>query len=86
LANSGIITGTRGSRRSGYKLARESNLITAADIVRGVNEIPEIAQVSFPSGIGKSIVLPALATAERELFCALELISIEDLVRRAMKL
>jgi Rrf2 family protein len=82
LANSGILTGNRGKSVGGYQLARDSSLVSAADIVRAMAPTrPDDPRSKTNYRITNMVVLPALATVEERIFDDLERISIQDLVR-----
>jgi Rrf2 family protein len=84
LANCGILTGNRGKNVRGYQLARDSSLVSAADIVRAMTEMRSDDPRSRTNyRITNTVVLPALAIVEERLFEDLGRISIRDLVRVA---
>ena len=80
LVTSGVIIGRRGNRLGGYQLARSSELISVADIIRAVSVVRDVAHSDIHPLIEKSAIIPALALAEKELFFALERITIQQLV------
>lgn len=85
LVHDGILRGVRGPR-GGYELGREQKQITAVDILRAAGTTDEDGEIDFPSASQiKSVVLPALAQAERTFAAALGKINIEELVISAAR-
>ena len=84
LVHTGILRGIRGPR-GGYELAREEHLITPDDVRRAAGSADEDLPIT-QSDLVTTIVMPALAEAERSFSTALRGISIADLRRRAAEL
>jgi Rrf2 family protein len=85
LVHNGILRGVRGPR-GGYELGREQKQITAVDILRAAGTTDEESEMDFPSSSQvKTVVLPALAQAERAFAAALDKINIEELVINAAR-
>lgn len=85
LVHDGILRGVRGPR-GGYELGREQKQITAVDILRAAGTTDEDGEIDFPSASQiKTVVLPALAQAERTFAAALGKINIEELVISAAR-
>ena len=84
LVHTGILRGIRGPR-GGYELAREEHLITTDDVLRAAGSADEDLPIT-QSDLVTTIVMPALAEAERSFSTALRGISIADLRRRAAEL
>jgi Rrf2 family protein len=83
LVHDGILRGVRGPH-GGYELGREEKDITAVDILRAAGHADGNCDTSFPTASQiKSIVLPALAQAERTFAAALGRINIAQLVTAA---
>ena len=85
LVHTGILRGIRGPR-GGYELARDEHLITADDILRAAGSVE--AEEDEGLGVTQSdllttIVLPALAEAERSFSTVLRGITIADLKSQA---
>ena len=79
----GILRGVRGPR-GGYELGREPQQITAVEILRAAGTVDDEDNNHLPTnGLIGSVVLPAIAQAERAFGAALNEISIDQLVRRA---
>jgi Rrf2 family protein len=82
LVHGGIFKGLRGPR-GGYFLGRERRRITIEDIIRAAgNQTDDDTELSG-SPVVTTVVLPAVAAAERAFSGALALINVEDLARRA---
>jgi Rrf2 family transcriptional regulator, iron-sulfur cluster assembly transcription factor len=83
LVHEGILRGVRGPR-GGYELGREPQKITAVEILRAAGTVDDEDNNHLPAnGLIGSVVLPAIAQAERAFGAALNEISIDQLVRRA---
>jgi Rrf2 family iron-sulfur cluster assembly transcriptional regulator len=83
LVHEGILRGVRGPR-GGYELGREPQQITAVEILRAAGTVDDEGNNHLPAnGLIGSVVLPAIAQAERAFGAALNEISIDQLVRRA---
>jgi Rrf2 family iron-sulfur cluster assembly transcriptional regulator len=83
LVREGILKGIRGPR-GGYALARESQRITAEDILRATESLEDADEGPIPeSALLLLTVLPAVAKAEQEFAAALARINVEDLAVRA---
>jgi len=83
LVHEGILRGVRGPR-GGYELGREPQQITAVEILRAAGTVDDEDNNHLPAnGLIGSVVLPAIAQAERAFGAALNEISIDQLVRRA---
>jgi Rrf2 family iron-sulfur cluster assembly transcriptional regulator len=85
LVRCGILKGVRGPH-GGYELARERRNVTANDILRAAGSVEEGHETQAGSELLQRIVLPALATAEREFGTALSRINVEDMARDAQAL
>jgi Rrf2 family iron-sulfur cluster assembly transcriptional regulator len=86
LVRDGILKGIRGPH-GGYALARESNRITADDILRAARTAEDIDELPLPgSTLVHDVVRPALAETERTVSVALGRINIDDMVKRAKTL
>lgn len=85
LVHEGILRGVRGPR-GGYELGRDTEHITANEILRAARTVedPETSQLPGSDLVG-DVVLPALAQAERAFASALSTIQLDDLVKRAEK-
>jgi Rrf2 family protein len=81
LARRGIVKGLRGAR-GGYKLGRERSRITADQIAQAVG-MDANAILQTPSHVLDTVVMPALAEAERAFAATLARITLDDLIRRA---
>jgi len=82
----GILKGIRGPH-GGYALARESNRITADDILRAARTAEDIDELPLPgSRLVHDVVRPALAETERTVSVALGRINIGDMLKRAKTL
>src|SRR5690606_37959367 len=86
LVHEGILRGVRGPR-GGYELGRDTDSITANEILRaaGTVEDPDASCVTDSPIVG-DVVLPALAQAERAFAAALSTIQLDELVKRAEKI
>jgi Rrf2 family protein len=82
LVRDGILKGIRGPR-GGYELGRESQRVTANDILRAAGSVEDTDEEPADSELLNMVVLPALATAEHEFGVALSRINLDDMVRRA---
>ncbi len=85
LVHEGILRGVRGPR-GGYELGRKATQINAAEILRAAGTADDAIDKQLPTdGLVGTVVLPAVAQAERAFAAALGEIVIEDLVRRTSK-
>ncbi len=85
LVHEGILRGVRGPR-GGYELGRDTQHITANEILRAAGTVEDAATARLPgSDLVGEIVLPALAQAERAFASALSTICLHDLIKRAEK-
>lgn len=85
LVHDGILRGVRGPR-GGYELGREQKHITAVDILRAAGTTDDDSDEAFPPASQiTTVVLPALAQAERAFAAALGKINIEELVNSAVR-
>lgn len=83
LVHQGILRGVRGPR-GGYELGREQQRITTVEILRAAGTVDDGDDDHLPAtGLIASVVLPAIAQAERAFAATLDDISIDHLVRRA---
>jgi Rrf2 family protein len=82
LVRDGILKGIRGPR-GGYELGRESNRVTANDILRAAGSVEDTDEQPADSELLNTIVLPALSAAEQEFGIALSRINLDDMVRGA---
>jgi Rrf2 family protein len=83
LVRVGILRGIRGPR-GGYELARERRRITADEILRAAGTIEDTDTGKHSaSALLTSVVIPAMAQAERAFSSALSRISLDELARRA---
>jgi Rrf2 family iron-sulfur cluster assembly transcriptional regulator len=83
LVRMGILKGIRGPR-GGYELARERRRITADEILRAAGSIEDAEEPARPgSALLSTVVLPAVAQAERAFSMALSRINLDELVRLA---
>jgi Rrf2 family iron-sulfur cluster assembly transcriptional regulator len=85
LVRDGILKGIRGPR-GGYELGRESQRVTANDILRAAGSVEDTDEQPVNSELLNKVVLPALATAEQEFGVALSRINLDDMVGRAESL
>jgi Rrf2 family transcriptional regulator, iron-sulfur cluster assembly transcription factor len=85
LVRDGILKGIRGPR-GGYELGRESQRVTANDILRAAGSVEDPNEEPVDSELLNKVVLPALATAEQEFGVALSRINLDDMVGRAESL
>jgi Rrf2 family iron-sulfur cluster assembly transcriptional regulator len=85
LVRDGILKGIRGPR-GGYELGRESQRVTANDILRAAGSVEDTNEEPVNSELLNKVVLPALATAEQEFGVALSRINLDDMVGRAESL
>lgn len=85
LVHEGILRGVRGPR-GGYELGRDTEHITANEILRAARTVDDPVTSQLPgSDLVGDVVLPALAQAERAFASALSTIQLDDLVKRAEK-
>ena len=85
LVHEGILRGVRGPR-GGYELGRDTEHITANEILRAARTVDDPVSSQLPgSDLVGDVVLPALAQAERAFASALSTIQLDDLVKRAEK-
>jgi Rrf2 family iron-sulfur cluster assembly transcriptional regulator len=83
LVHDGILRGLRGPR-GGYELGRERRRITVDDILRAVaNAGPDGDVEPEGSPVVVTVVLPAVAEAERAFAATLAKVNVEELARRA---
>jgi Rrf2 family protein len=85
LVHEGILRGVRGPR-GGYELARNTEHITANEILQAARIVDDLTvpEVSGSDLVG-DVVLPALAQAERAFASALATIQLDELVKLAEK-
>jgi Rrf2 family protein len=83
LVHEGILRGVRGPR-GGYELGRNTDAITANEILRAAGTVddPQAAHVPGSPIVG-DVVLPALVQAERAFAAALSTIYLDELVKKA---
>jgi Rrf2 family iron-sulfur cluster assembly transcriptional regulator len=85
LVHEGILRGVRGPR-GGYELGRDTEQITANEILRAARTVDDPVASQLPgSDLVGDVVLPALAQAERAFASALSTIQLDELVKRAEK-
>ncbi|MGV3633423.1 MAG: RrF2 family transcriptional regulator [Pseudorhodoplanes sp.] len=83
LVHEGILRGVRGPR-GGYELGRDTEAITANEILRAAGTVEDQNAANMPgSPIVGDVVLPALVQAERAFAAALSTIHLNELVRKA---
>jgi len=82
LVHEGIFQGVRGPR-GGYQLSRERKRISVADILRAAESVDEGEAAMPKSKILGTVVLPAVADAERSFGAVLARLTVEELARRA---
>jgi Rrf2 family protein len=84
LVHEGILRGVRGPR-GGYQLGRDTNSITANEILRAAGTVEDENASSYipESPIVGDVVMPALVQAERAFAAALSTIHLNELVRKA---
>ena len=83
LVHEGILRGVRGPR-GGYELGRDTDRITANEILRAAGTVDDQNAAHMPgSPIVGDVVLPALVQAERAFAAALSTIHLNELVRKA---
>ncbi len=85
LVRDGILKGIRGPR-GGYELGRESNRVSANDILRAAGSVEDVNEEPANSELMNKVVLPALSSAEQEFGIALNRINLDDMVRSAQNL
>ena len=86
LVRDGILKGVRGPN-GGYELARERKRITAEDILRAASSAEEAGEPPLPGSVlVNTVVLPALAEAERTFSAALGRITVDDMAKQAQNL
>lgn len=85
LVRDGILKGIRGPR-GGYELGRESNRVSANDILRAAGSVEDVNEEPAHSELMNKVVLPALSSAEQEFGTALSRINLDDMVRSAQNL
>lgn len=81
LVRAGILKGLRGPR-GGYDIARDSSKITCAEIVHTAAGTASDGFDSL-SPLIETVIVPAMAEAERDYFNRLARISVADLCERA---
>jgi Rrf2 family protein len=85
LVHEGILRGVRGPR-GGYELGRDTDEITANEILRAAGTVEDPAASRLPrSQLVGDVVLPALVHAERAFGAALSTICLNELVKQAQK-
>ena len=85
LVHEGILRGVRGPR-GGYELGRDTEHITASEILRAAGTVEDPAPSGLPgSDLVGDVVMPALAQAERAFASALSTIHLNELVKKAEK-
>jgi Rrf2 family transcriptional regulator, iron-sulfur cluster assembly transcription factor len=85
LVHEGILRGVRGPR-GGYELGRDTEHITANEILRAARTVDDPVASDLPgSDLVGDVVLPALAQAELAFASALSTIQLDELVKRAEK-
>ena len=85
LVHEGILRGVRGPR-GGYELGRNQDEISANEILRAAGTVDEgFGSQLQGSPLVVTVVIPALAQAERAFAATLGGISLNDLVKRAEK-
>ncbi len=85
LVHEGILRGVRGPR-GGYELGRNTDSITANEILRAAGTVEETTVARVPdSPLVGDVVMPALAQAELAFAAALSTIHLDELVRQAEK-
>lgn len=85
LVHEGILRGVRGPR-GGYELGRDTEHITASEILRAAGTVDDPAPSGLPgSDLVGDVVMPALAQAERAFASALSTIHLNELVKKAEK-
>lgn len=84
LVHDGILRGLRGPR-GGYELGREGRCITIDEILRAVGDVRQSEHVVERPGspVVATVVLPAVAEAERAFAATLAMVDVEELARRA---
>jgi Rrf2 family iron-sulfur cluster assembly transcriptional regulator len=83
LVHEGILRGVRGPR-GGYELGRNTDAITANEILKAAGTVEETTMPRVPdSHLVGEVVLPALAQAEKAFAAALSTIHLADLLKRA---
>jgi Rrf2 family protein len=85
LVHEGILRGVRGPR-GGYELGRGQDEITANEILRAAGTVDDGNGTQLHgSPLVVTVVMPALAQAERAFATTLGAINLDDLVKRAEK-
>lgn len=85
LVHEGILRGVRGPR-GGYELGRDTESITANEILRAAGTVEDPVASRLPgSRLVSDVVLPALVHAERAFAAALSTIYLIDLLKQAEK-
>src|SRR6266852_4027199 len=80
LVRCGILKGIRGPR-GGYEIARDRRRVTANDILRAAGTVEDGDELhGGGSELVQRVVLPAMASAEREFGVALSRINVEDMI------
>jgi Rrf2 family protein len=83
LVHDGILRGLRGPR-GGYELGREGRRISVDDILRAVGDVRHGDDMDLPgSPVVATVVLPAVAEAERAFAATLAQFDVAELARRA---
>ena len=83
LVRAGILKGVRGPR-GGYRLARERRRVSVGDVVRVAMTL-DTGEENFDGGseLGRRVVMPLMATLQEDVMKKLDLISIDEICRRA---
>ena len=85
LVHEGILRGVRGPR-GGYELGRDQAEITANEILRAAVTVDDtFGGPPQGSPLVVTVVIPALAQAERAFAATLGAINLDDLIKRAEK-
>jgi Rrf2 family protein len=85
LVRAGLLKGVRGPR-GGYRLGREARRISVGDVfkvVRGRDDDEDQQSLGSDSRLGREVMLPFWASIEAEMMGRLEVVSIDELHRRA---
>lgn len=84
LVHGGVLRGMRGPR-GGYRLARESHLVTVSDICNLVNEDDLISDMAPTTILGNEVVRPFWEMLYKDVKERLGVITIADLCHEARK-
>jgi len=83
LVHNRFLRGVRGPH-GGYELGRQGRHITVDDILRAVEDVWQSGDMDpLGSPVVATVVLPAIAEAERAFAATLARVDVEELVRRA---